>query len=366
MDLELSSRARSLQCSRLLRLDIGVERYINEFFGRLIAEKTKIPVPKIYSYSLGGGPEPLSSSIILEYVEGQKLSSTPLKSVSDEKQRNLYTSLADIYIQLRRLEFPSIGCLTYDSEGFNVGKKIVTIDTNMQELEGLYPSEIQDYFYNEKCYLTSAKEYMEMLLQIADNAFSKGRSSVTDETQGNDALYHLHIFREYAEGWLDHRLDRGPFVLVHGDLEPFDLIVNENMEITSVLDWEWSRVVPLQFFKPPLWFKIPDTTKLAWNFVYKDYLKSFDQFLEILKTRERETYGNDVLSDEWAKAKENSGFLVANALENWTDMDWFAHRYINWKCYRGKEDLAQRVERFMVDPVNRTLIARKLAKGIAY
>lgn len=245
-------------------------------------------------------------------------------------------------------------------------KKTVTIDINMQELEGLQPSKIQTSFYNDRGLLTSANDYVAMLLQIADNAFAEGRSSVFEEDQGEDALYHLHIFREYAEGWVDRRLDQGPFVLVHGDLEPFNLIVNENMDIISVLDWEWSRVVPLQFFKPPLWLKIPDTTKLAWNFVYNDYLKSFDQFLAIVRTREREKYGNELLADEWAKAKENSGFLVANALENWTDMDWFANRYINWKCYQGKADLDKRVKAFMKNPVHKTLIARKLREGIAY
>jgi hypothetical protein len=165
---------------------------------------------------------------------------------------------------------------------------------------------------------------------------------------------------------VDRCLNQGLFVLVHSDLEPFNLIVNKNIDIISVLDWEWSRVVPLQFFKPPLWLKIPDTTKLAWNFVYNDYLKSFDQFLAIVRTREREKYGNELLADEWAKAKENSGFLVANALENWTDMDWFANRYINWKCYQGKADLDKRVKAFMKNLVHKTLIARKLREGIAY
>jgi hypothetical protein len=166
---------------------------------------------------------------------------------------------------------------------------------------------------------------------------------------------------------MDCRLDQGPFVLAHGDLEPFNLIVNDNMDMVIVLDWEWSRVVPLQFLKPPLWLKNPDTTKLAWNFVYQDYLKSLDQFLETVRSREREKYGNELLSNEWAKAKKDSGFLVANALENWTDIDWFANRYINWKCYKDKGDLGERVKAFMKkDPAHQTLIERKVREGIVY
>jgi hypothetical protein len=165
----------------------------------------------------------------------------------------------------------------------------------MQELEGLQPSKIQASYYSNDGILTSANDYMAMLLQIADNAFVKGRSSVFQEDQGKDALYHLYMFRQYAEGWIDRSLDQGPFILVHGDLEPFNLIVNENMEIVSVLDWEWSRVVPRQLFKPPLWLKNPDTTWLAWDLAYNNYLKSFEEFCTIMRIREYEKYGNELV-----------------------------------------------------------------------
>jgi hypothetical protein len=122
-----------------------------------------------------------------------------LKTLSDEQRKRLYTSLADIYIQLRRLEFPSIGCLAHGPEGFHVRKKSATIDINMQELEGLQPSKIQNS-YNDRGSLTSANDYVAMLLQITDNAFAEGQNSVSERDQGEDALYHLHIFREYVKG----------------------------------------------------------------------------------------------------------------------------------------------------------------------
>jgi len=206
-----------------------------------------------------------------------------------------------------------------------------------------------------------------MVLEIANNAFIGNRCSVLDENEGKDALYHLHIFRQYAEQWVDPCLDQGPFVLVHGDLEPFNLIVDEHMSVICVLDWEWSRVVPRQFFIPPLWLGIPDTTKLAYDFVYEDYLKYFDQLLVAVRSCERQRFGDEQLADDWAAAKQDSGFLVANALENWTDMDWFAHRYINWKWYGCKEDLSIRIKEFMdQDPTRGALIAKKLRDGRAH
>jgi hypothetical protein len=49
------------------------------------------------------------------------------------------------------------------------------------------------------------------------------------------------------------------------------------------------------------------------------------------------------------------------------ETSWFANRYINWKCFRGKIDLDERVRAFIEeDPARSTLIMRKLREGIAY
>ncbi|KAK0640942.1 kinase-like domain-containing protein [Cercophora newfieldiana] len=312
---------------------------------RVIASKTTIPIPRLIAYAVSDGREPLSSFLILEFVNGQRLDPGKLKNLPEEQQTNLYSSLADIYIQLRRLEFPSIGCLESGPEGIQVTKKAISQDINMQELEGLQPSSIQALYYEPDERLT-----------------------VYEEDQGGNALYHLHLFRQYAQQWADPLLDHGPFVMVHGDLEPFNLIVNDDMKIISVLDWEWSRVVPRQFFIPPLWLRYCDTTKLAYDFVYQDYLKRFHRLLGLIRTQELERFGQALLADEWTVAEKDSGFLVANALENWTDIDWFAYRYINWKWYygQGKEGLDARVKAFMEDPTRRALIMSKLDEGRAY
>ncbi len=74
------------------------------FFARLVAEKTTIPIPKLHAYRLGVADDnrPLSSFLILEYVEGKQLDYFKYRALSDEQKHRLFVSLADIYIQLRR------------------------------------------------------------------------------------------------------------------------------------------------------------------------------------------------------------------------------------------------------------------------
>ena len=191
---------------------------------------------------MGDGPSPILSFLILQYVEGHKLAYSDVKGLSEEQRACLFTSLADIYIQLRRLEFSAIGCLVRAGGSYQVGKRANSIELNMQALEGLSSSAIQGIDYNAGAgTLTWANGHVAMLLHIADNAFAKGPGAPSRE-EAEDDLYHLHIFRQYAQDWVDNRLDSGPFVLVHGDLEIFNLILDDDGNIISVLDWEWSRV----------------------------------------------------------------------------------------------------------------------------
>lgn len=86
---------------------------------------------------------------ITKFVHGKSLSdrlddflaSTKLpRELPRDKEARLHSSLVDVYIQLRRLKFPSIACLVSGSDGGAVvKKKTITIDINAQELRGPEP-----------------------------------------------------------------------------------------------------------------------------------------------------------------------------------------------------------------------------------
>lgn len=47
--------------------------------------------------------------------------------------------------------------------------------------------------------------------------------------------------------------NHGPFVLAHTDLRLPNIIVDGDMSIQSIIDWEWSSTISRQFFVPPFW-----------------------------------------------------------------------------------------------------------------
>ncbi|KAG4438931.1 hypothetical protein IFR05_005557 [Cadophora sp. M221] len=107
---------------------------------QLVAEKTEIPIPRIQACSLFcDNPGAIAQFMILEYVKGRTLSDVGLKTLSDEQRQHLYDQLACIYIQLRRLEFSSIGVLSCGPDGIDICLMLISISLNKQELEGLQP-----------------------------------------------------------------------------------------------------------------------------------------------------------------------------------------------------------------------------------
>lgn len=303
-----------------------------------MSNHTTVPVPRVLAECLDGGPDALSSFVIVEYIDGKILSPAAFYELSSYERSAFYQSLADFYIQLRRQEFSSIGRLKMGVDGAYIGEKTATLVMNMMQLEGLDPWSIQDSHHNESGSLKSANTYTKMLLHFTYNAFLKSRNAV-GEGMGLEYLYNHFLFTKRAQKWLNPDLDRGPFVLVHGDLSLSNLLLDRNMNIVGVLDWEWSRVVPVQYFMPPLWFTHRDEAQLAhpdsWTLYNK---KHFSEFLTIVKSRENELHGSSLLHDEWAKNMEDINPLIANALENWTEIDWLVHQNIFAKDSSGLQD----------------------------
>lgn len=285
---------------------------------------TTIPVPKVMAYRIEKADDPLSTFAILEHIDGKRLSPAELDNTPSENRLELYKSLADVYIQLRRQEFPSIGKLTKGVDRVCVGEKTASIMMNMMQLEGLDPIHIQNSYHDESGLLKSANIYTKMLLSIGYSAFLKSPNAVMVD-MGLENLHHHFLFSKYVETWIEPGLDEGPFVLIHGDLHLSNMVVDDDLRLVGVLDWEWSRVVPVQYFSPPLWLSNRNEVQLAYPISWECYcVTEFAKFLRVVKSREEDMYQNNLLYDEWTrKMTDRAGPLVANALENWTDVDWF-------------------------------------------
>ncbi len=93
------------------------ERIANEAnWMEYIREHTRIPIPRVYSWN-AQGLEGIDPFILMDYVQGDNLflylrTLNKSQDVDDTKKRNfIYEQIADMYLQLYRLRFKSIGSI---------------------------------------------------------------------------------------------------------------------------------------------------------------------------------------------------------------------------------------------------------------
>ncbi|EEH18540.2 hypothetical protein PABG_07600 [Paracoccidioides brasiliensis Pb03] len=87
---------------------------------------------------------------------------------------------------------------------------------------------------------------------------------------------------------------------MHNDLRSANIIVDNDLIIVSVLEWEWSYTDPVQMFVPPYWLdglELVGTAKMPDRLIYETFVFNFE-----METRQREK--NIILSaDIWISSR---------------------------------------------------------------
>ncbi|RTE69032.1 hypothetical protein BHE90_016588 [Fusarium euwallaceae] len=364
---------------------------------RYVSAKTTIPVPKVHAYSFSHGSPVGTAFIIMEYIEGQSLQELGFRKVADfdatyykptRLTKSLYDQLADVYLQLRQLEFPSVGALgvqnpdgiplhTRNPDEIQVLHRPLSIEVALQEFEGLDPGAKLP----PKTTFSTARDFAEFLLWLSDNELEKSPDMLMDQWGGRNILYARHYFRRFIlDTWLDSNANEGPFVLMHGDIlqHPNNLLFNKNVQLVGVLDWEFSYVMPAQFVVPPLWLNGMELKLLAHR--PKWHSQEVKPLIASVKDREASLRMLPRLSQEWVKMELEMPFQtgIAVALLNpgaIHDIFWWYLFYHNThlKYPEGdfepfyKENIRPLLERFMQEsPERQSFLQRKQAEQLQF
>ncbi|KAM5429677.1 hypothetical protein McanMca71_007105 [Microsporum canis] len=322
-----------------------------------IANNTSIPIPRVF----GHGKSAVGPYMIIEFVEGRILSEY-LRASQDPKVpsalkldldlaplRQAYRGMADILLELSTCRFPAIGGLVQDGSGrFSVGKRAMTF--NMNELVGLgnFPPKrlSQHLFLDTATYLVSlADDHLHHL-----------------ETQRNDAIMDAEdcqkkyiarcLFRQITLQFCN-TYNNSSFPLFCDDLRPSNILVDEELRVRAVIDWEFCYAAPAEFtYCSPWWLLLARSE--AWETGIDDFLIHYTSrqkiFLEVLRDRENERTENGIapesprLSDRMAQSLENGNFwifLAATYSFSFDDIYW---KFIHPKYYGHFESTKDLIE----------------------
>lgn len=179
----------------------------------------------------------------------------------------------------------------------------------LQRLEGYRPDKI----IKRKNTFKTASGFLRALLQLSQNQFNQSPDAQLDQLRGRSLLYaHQQFHHLIGKNWLAY--DKGPFVLVHGDftLQDNNVLVDEDFNVTAVIDWQWSFVMPLQCLVPPVWL-----TGSHFDFMLDGvdwYTEEFRRLLEHIKKLERSLGITAKLSTVWECITPTTEVAVVTAL----------------------------------------------------
>ncbi|KAM3452330.1 hypothetical protein MY3296_004621 [Beauveria thailandica] len=216
---------------------------------KYVYANTKIPVPALHAVGndavLTDDETARQMFLISDLIPGNPLTDDRLEQLAeadDATQRRFFLQLIGYLQELRDLEFPAIGSLMPATENKPALGNILSFSADKYQLD--QPS------------CTSAKEYMSSQydLLVRHVAEPAPDFSVADFRY---ELFALHTLREPFREFFQSHGEPGSFVLHHPDLQPCNILVDEELRITGIIDWEFAHTIPSQLFTPPLWVIYP-------------------------------------------------------------------------------------------------------------
>ncbi|KAK3315733.1 phosphotransferase family protein [Apodospora peruviana] len=354
---------------------------------RYVAANTTIPVPRVYGHgNAAENPTGLGPFIIMDWIEHDTNMSRALldtkrpadwrpildPDIDQDRLEFLYRQMANILLQLSTLTLPRIGSLVEDGEDVAVGGRPLTM--NMADIiaDTNAPASVLPHTATktESWYSALADMHMAQLVFQHNDA-------VDDEDDARDKYVARQLFRNLtAEGWLsppDDNIASQRFRLVCEDLRPANVLLDKDLRVVGVIDWEFAYAAPEQFSCDPPWWLLLEVPEdwpgglVSWMKAYEPRLRTFLGVLEVEeKARGLLARGDDEQQlSQRMRASWESGLWMVNyaARKSWVfDLIWWKFLDQSYfglnetKDYRSRLDLLTEPQRKAMEG----FVARKM------
>ncbi|KAI1429747.1 phosphotransferase family protein [Xylaria sp. FL1777] len=316
---------------------------------RYVAASTTIPVPHVYHYGTAAeNPLGLGPFIIMDYIEHHQNMSRELldpkrpanerpvldPDIGEEKLEFLYSQVANILLQLSSLKFPRIGSLIENEDGISTSVEGRPLIMNMIDLvvhtnapASTLPSQTQTYASADEWYRALADMHMTQL------AFQHN-DAVEDEADARDKYVARQLFRKLAaEGRLvsEPEESNGGFALFSEDFRPANMLLDEDLRVVGVIDWEFAYAAPAQFSSDPPWWLLLEEPE-SWTGGHPVWMEAYEPrlrtFLRVLEAEEKKMAAADIaekvgrvsLADDGGKTEVPP--LSRRMRESWEKRTW--------------------------------------------
>jgi hypothetical protein len=161
-------------------------------------------------------------------------------------RETLFRSLSNVLLDLIKVPLPRIGSFTISNSGqVSLSGRPLTAPLALFEAEGI-PSEI-----TPTTTYASVDTYIEDLLHCHDTRMLHQPNAVESDYDTKGQLATIVLWKAIRSHFTDRTLRNGPFALQFTDLHSSNIFVDEQYNITAIVDLEWTCSLPLEMLQPP-------------------------------------------------------------------------------------------------------------------
>ncbi|KAI8681998.1 AN1-type domain-containing protein [Fusarium keratoplasticum] len=201
-------------------------------------ESVDVPAPRLHGYGLYDDPQ---NKVGVAFMLIDKMPGRPFNSLSASKEQKtkVLGQWADILCTLSSHPFQESGSLRFDNDGTIKVGPMASDKTAMLPCMGPFQ-------HAKDLYSSWAIAYLRIITE----------GQIFSDFALDAYIMFKYILRQVKTGpWLDRwrDLNSGPFFLKYPDDEGSHVLVDDEFQITGVIDWTFARIVPaFETFGPSL------------------------------------------------------------------------------------------------------------------
>lgn len=204
---------------------------------KFLSERTTVPAPKVFHFNLDETNSVGVGYILMEKMPGRSFHVSD--RITTEQKRKVIGQLADVYIELQAHPFGMMGSLNLPGSN----------DIGPFAQESL--ADYQDSMLKKHGPFASPNEYFEMYINFILDLITRQEAYTNHPVDA--FLIHRYLLESIPSIFPNNGLDDGKFYLKHANDKGDEILVDEDFNITGIVDWEWAHTAPKSMaFKSPL------------------------------------------------------------------------------------------------------------------
>ncbi|EER39373.1 conserved hypothetical protein [Histoplasma capsulatum H143] len=274
--------------------------------------------------------------LLIEYIDkskGTTLSYTWEDKRDDNGLRgNLSKGLSRILLDIAKVPVPRIGSFVIDDDDGFLMLNNRPLSIEIHELEGKQiPVDIpRDMTYS------SVDSYITDILAFHDSRFAHQPNALKDSADGAFQAAALATMRTVFSYFFKRELRRGPFVYVLNDLHQSNILVDEDWNITCLIDLEFACSRPIEMLHPPHWFTNHYVNKIDVN----HFTVAHHEFVALMEQQEKELYTDTTIpvASVMKRELESKSFWYSLALKSITGLEHIFFEHIETTFANDADD----------------------------